>query len=550
MPVAAPARPPGAAVTLGSTTPRIWTPPLVAGPPGPCGCGCALTPRTSLGFQCVEFARTILGIKLLPWQRWLLIHAMELRRDGRFRFRTILILVARQNGKTTLIEVKNLFKMFILKVPLIIGTAQILDYAEESWDKAVEIVESIPDLAACIQHVDRTNGKKALRLIHGSRWKIATASRKGGRSLSADDVNLDELREHHTWESWAAVTKTTMARKKAQIWALTNAGDDRSVVLNQLQEKGQSTAEKLIDLLAKMVVAEAEEITRAAAEEGIDLSFGHFEWSAPADCATDDPRMWAMANPSMGYPQGISVEALSSAQQTDPDPVFRTECLCQRVPNVVPPKIPIPAWLSCKDTASHIAGGVVLTWTVAWDRSAAAILAAGYRSDGIPHVEMIDYREGTDWVAARFGGICGRQPVIATVYDPGGPGASLLPEILAELPTNPPYRRVQLDPKSLTMREVAQGCARTYDAARDKQMRHLGDDRLLHMLRNSAWRNLSDMWAWDLKNALTDICGLVGFSNALEGLALYGQPPPPPAPPTMTDDFEAIAEHPLAVAGF
>jgi hypothetical protein len=58
-----------------------------------------------------------------------------------------------------------------------------------------------------MEQVDRTNGKKALKLAHGSRWKVAAASRKGGRSLSADDVNLDELREHHSWDSWGAVTK-------------------------------------------------------------------------------------------------------------------------------------------------------------------------------------------------------------------------------------------------------------------------------------------------------------------------------------------------------
>ncbi|GAA4568706.1 hypothetical protein GCM10023193_50810 [Planotetraspora kaengkrachanensis] len=69
---------------LGSTTPRLWTPPLVTGRRGPCGCGCALTPKTSLGFSCVDFARDVLGIELLPWQRWLLIHALELRPDGRF----------------------------------------------------------------------------------------------------------------------------------------------------------------------------------------------------------------------------------------------------------------------------------------------------------------------------------------------------------------------------------------------------------------------------------------------------------------------------------
>ena len=536
MPVAAPARP----RLLGSTTPRIWTPPLVQGPPGPCGCGCALTPRTSLGFQCVEFAATILGITLLPWQRWLLIHAMELRKDGRFRFRTVLVLVARQNGKTTLIEVKNLFKMFVLKVPLIIGTAQILDYAEESWDKAVEIVESIPELAGLVQHVDRTNGKKALRLIHGSRWKIATASRKGGRSLSADDVNLDELREHHNWESWGAVSKTTMARKKAQVWAATNAGDDRSVVLNSLQEKGQAVAEKLIELLARLVVAEAEAITAAAAAEGIDTSFGHFEWSAPADCPTDDPAMWAMANPSLGYPQGISVEALSAAQQTDPEPVFRTECLCQRVPDLEPSKIPMTAWVKCKDPHSQIVGPVVLTWEVSWRQDAGAILLSGRRHDGLPQIEMVEYREGVDWIPGRFGQIAGRNQVLDIVYDPAAPGASILSEITERLPGG-------MEPRALTMRQVAQGCGRIYNLALAGTFRHLGDERLVEMLRRSATRSLADMWAWDRKHSRGDICGLVGGTNVLHALMTAPEPEEPPAAP-MVERATPDMSHTLALA--
>jgi hypothetical protein len=489
----------------GSTLPRIYTPPLVTGPPGPCGCGCALTPDTSLGFSAVQFAEEVLGLQLLPWQRWLLIHGFELRADGRFRFRTILVLVARQNGKTTLVEVKNLWKMFVLRVLLVIGTAQILDYAEESWDKAVEIVESIPELRAEIEHVDRTNGKKALKLTNGTRWKIAAASRRGGRSLSADDVNLDELREHHTWDSWAAVTKTTMARSNAQIWAVTNSGDDRSIVLNDLQEKGRATAE----------------------DPSADPSMGLFEWSAPDDCPIDDPQYWAMANPSLGYPQGISIEALRSAAATDPEPVFRTECLCQRVPELLPSKIPLTAWVNCRDPRSEIAGGVVLTWEVSWRRDKGAIVVAGLRSDGLPHVELIDYRDDTGWIAGRLGEICGRQPVIAVVFDPAGPGASLLTEVAERLPAKPNL----IEPKPLSMREVAYACGRMYDAAITGQLRHLGDDRLLEMLRRSATRSLADAWAWDRKHAAGDISGLVGATNALHGLMVYGQPKTPAAPP-------------------
>jgi phage terminase large subunit-like protein len=261
-----------------------------------------LTPATSLGFSAVDFAQEVLGIRPLPWQRWLLIHAHELRPDGRFRFRTLVVLVARQNGKTSIVEVKNLWKMFVLGVPLVIGTAQNLDISEESWDKAVEIIEGTPELAAEVAHIDRTNGKKAIRTTGGSRWKIAAASRRGGRGLSGDDVNLDELREHQTWDAWGAVSKTTMARRNAQVWAFSNAGDDKSIVLNELQKQARAAAEN----------------------PELDPTLGLFEWSAPddvkctcgkpdamhePDCRLLDRAAWAAANPSLGYT--VTEEALS-----------------------------------------------------------------------------------------------------------------------------------------------------------------------------------------------------------------------------------------------
>lgn len=511
---------------LGSTTPRIYTAPLVIGRPGPCGCGCALTRKTSKGFEAIEFAEEVVGIDLLPWQRWLFIHALELLPDGRFRFRTVLVLVARQNGKTTWVEIKNLWKMFVLRVPLVIGTAQNLDISEESWDKAVEIAESVPDLAQDIRHVDKTNGKKALKiggkdeetgLDWSSRWKIAAASRKGGRGLSGDDVNLDELREHHTWESWAAVTKTTMARAKAQIWAITNAGDDRSVVLNSLHESARAAIE-------------ATESGEAPDEDAPGL----FEWSAPDDCPIDDPQMWALANPSLGYPQGITPAALRSAMKTDPEPVFRTECLCQRVPDLVPSKIPLAAWVKCADPKSKMVGGLVLTWELSWDRSYGAIGIAGYRQDSIPHIELIDYRQGPDYIPGRIGELVKKHQILAVVFNPGGPGASMLTEVTDRLPT-------KLEPKGMTARDQANACGRIYDAATTGALKHLGDDRILEALRKSATRPLVDAWAWDMRTSTGEISPLSVVTNALHGLYVYGKPPTPAPAPMVTKTTETAS---------
>lgn len=479
----------------GSTLPRLWTRPLARGLAGPCGCGCALSPATSLGFSAVQFAEDVLGFTLIPWQRWLLIHALETLPDGRFRFRTVLVLVARQNGKTTLVEVKNLWKMFVLRVPLVIGTAQNLDVAEESWNKAVEIVEGTPDLAAEIQHVDKTNGKKALCLVGGSRWKVAAASRRGGRGFAADDVNLDELREHQTWDSWAAVTKTTMARRKAQVWAFSNAGDDKSLVLNSIQDKARLTA--------------GDDIAP-------DGSVGLFEWSAPDDCDIDDPAFLAMANPSLGYT--ITEESLQAARETDPEPVFRTECLCQRVPDLEPSKIPLAAWLRCTDKNSQIVGRMALAWEVSWDRTRAAIAVAGPREDGLTHVEVIDCGEGTEWVAPRLAELVQRHDVGVVAVDPSGPAGALLVEVTAVV-------AAWLEPKLMTARDMAHACGQLYDATTAGRIRHLGDDRLTEALRHSAVRTLADAWAWDRKHATGDVTPLGAVTAAVWGLA--SMPPPP-----------------------
>lgn len=377
----------------GSTTPRLWTKPLVNGPPGPCGCGCPLTPDTSLGFSAVDFARDVIGFEPLPWQRWLLIHALELKPDGKFRFRNILILVARQNGKTSLVEIKNLWKMFVLGAQ-VLGTAQDLDVSEESWDNAVEICEGIPELAVEIKDVIKVNGKKALKLSNGARWKVKAATRRGGRGFTGDDVNLDELREHKTWMAWGAVTKTTMARRNAQVWSITNAGDDESIVLNDIQGK------------ARLTVTEPES----------DLQMGLFEWSVPdevkctcrrvrptphaSSCQLADPKLWVMANPSFGYT--ITFDAMLSALNTDPDEIFLTECLCQRVPDLEAGDIDRASWERMLDPESKRQGDVTIGVDLNPTQDAASIGLFGIRADGREHFQLMDCRPGIDWVPARL----------------------------------------------------------------------------------------------------------------------------------------------------
>lgn len=301
---------------VGRAEARLWTRPLRK-----------LTPRTSKGFEVAEFARNVLGIELMPWQRWLLIHALELLPDGRYRFQYVFVFVSRQNGKTTLLAVLALWRLLVDGARLVLGTSTNLDYARESWEQAVSFAKD-SDYAApeFVWPERRTNGEQTLTTTtsypdpDGSgeqlkrkpgRYKIAAATRRGGRSLSVDLGIADELREHADDEAWAALTGTTTARPDGQVWALSNMGDDSSTVLNYYRD---------------MLVLED---PATGAETVVDVHrHAIFEWSGPPGCAFDDWSAIAQANPALGHT--IDVDTMRGKMLLKPA-VYRTEHLCQRV---------------------------------------------------------------------------------------------------------------------------------------------------------------------------------------------------------------------------
>lgn len=432
---------------LGSETPRIFTPPLRE-----------LTDETTLGFAAIEFAVKTCGIDLYPWQRWLLIHSLELdpaltvstladrgRLDPIFRFRKVIVLVARQNGKSTLSQVLSLFFLYELGTDLVLGTAQDLDTAEEVWDGALDIIEDTPELAALADTPVKANGKKAIRLVTGERYKVKAANRRAGRGLSGDLILLDELREHQSWDAWGAITKTTMARPAAMIWALSNAGDATSIVLRYLRKAahaavGDPDGINADDDAAALLPSETQvEEMEDLDDEGLDLddfeedadTLGIFEWSAPPDCSVHDRDGWAQANPSMGH--GISERTLAGDAKGDPEWVFRTECLCQWSEGSLDGPFPPGSWDEGADTESRIDPDSERAWCVdvSQDRGMSYIGVAGHREDGEPHVEVVAQRAGTSWVTEWFEAKESRRQWPVTLQAKGAPVSSLLEDLQA-----------------------------------------------------------------------------------------------------------------------
>lgn len=503
-----------------------------------------LTRETTLGFDVIDFARDVLGITLFPWQCWLLLHMLELLPDGTLRFRTVVVLVARQNGKSTLSQVLALWFMIVWGWPLVLGTAQDLETAEEVWQGAVDLVEEDPELSKLLRRVVKVNGKKALELTSGSRYKVKAANRRAGRGFTGNLIMLDELREHQSWDAWGAITKTTMARAEALVLALSNAGDATSIVLRYLRKMahaavgdpdgicGSDDPSSLLPSAGEVDAIDMDDDLEPDDFEQDEDTLGLFEWSAPPGCDKWDRDGWAQADPAMNHPNGIPERNIAAACKTDPEWVFRTEVLCQWSDGSLEGPFPPGQWERGVDMASSIAEGGALSFAldVSADRTHSHVAVAGLRADGLPHVEVVASRAGTDWPVEWFESRATEDaPMTVVVQAKGAPASSLIDDLKAV----PHVTVVEWGGADL-----GNATARLYDLVkasalvevdgqgpRRQGLCHLPQPLLDVAAATAVPKILTDGgMAWDRRKSPVDIAPLVAVTGALWHALLRSEP--------------------------
>lgn len=388
---------------VGRETPRLWTKPLRE-----------LTPETSRGFEVIDFARDFLHVELRPWQKWLLIHGLELLPNGSYRFRRVIVLVARQNGKTMLAAVLACWWLFVEsqrdpeRVPpvdfKVLGTAQNLDIAREPWgkvkrwadpdpDEAESAAAAIPALQQATAKVLDANGKEQILAQSLAHYEVRAA--RSARGKPAARVLMDELREQDNWSAWNATSQTAKSFWNGQLWGLSNAGSAKSVVLKAQREYGL----KLIDEQAEFMAHDGADLADYA--EAHDATVALFEWSAPDGCPLDDVEGILQANPSIGY-GGITVASCISDSRSMPEADYRTEVLCQWVVAQVIGYIQIRDWRECEvdPEAVSVPRGARTVWGVdtSQDRSMTFVASATLLEDGRPFVQVIAARAGMLWL--------------------------------------------------------------------------------------------------------------------------------------------------------
>lgn len=422
-----------------------------------------------------------------PWQQWAVIHAGELLPDGRPRFRIVLLIVARQNGKTHLCAVLALYWMFVERIRLILGTSTKLDYAAESWKAAVQYALDVPALAKRVPSrggVLSGKGAETLTTVERCRYKIGTADRKGGRSLPVERLICDELREHADWSAYNASVYAMNAQPHGQAFLISNQGDEKAVVLRELRKQA-------LDYI----------------DTGTgDYRMGLMEYSAPDGADLMDPHTWAMANPQLGrridHDTMWSQAVKATAADADPEMLtgFLTENLCMDVPSL-DPAIKPAAWAMCRDPAdlSGARGRIAAFIDLSPDGLHATLAAAALLPDGRVRVETVQAWSG---------------PGTAAQVERELPGwvARVRPQVLGWMPTGPaaavaavladrrkkgvrgwPPPGVTVDEVRAEMPALCMGFGALVDAG---GLAHSGQELLDHQVSRAERLHRGDVWVF------------------------------------------------------
>ena len=248
---------------------------------------------------------------LLPWQEVAITELCRVQENGNWAAPTGVVLVARQSGKTHLMRMRMLAGLFLWNERLQVGVAQNRDIALESFRALIDVIDNFKWLRKEVKSITRANGREEILLKNGCRYKVLAPTPGSARGLSVDTVFLDELRQHKTFDAYAALAYTLNARPNPQMLGFSNAGDSQSVVLNALRDRALNMIEQDVD---------------------DDLIW--LEWSASPNRKLNDHQGWAEANPALGHT--IKIENLAARMGDDPA-LIQTEMLCRWVETLSSP---------------------------------------------------------------------------------------------------------------------------------------------------------------------------------------------------------------------
>lgn len=462
------------------------------------------------GEDALELAR-LARMEPDEWQGRVVYGALGQDRYGHPTAAEVGLIVGRQNGKGGCIEIVSLNGLYLRRHKMVY-TAHLMATSRKIRERIQFLIESVPDFDKEVKQIRTANEEQSI-VLKPQPTIISSASAISVR----DEPRIDFVaRTSNAARGWAgydvvffdeafALTSTMVgalmpimfARQDWQIWYVSMGGMANSDALRQVR--------------ARALTGEPE--------------LAYYEWSVPEDVyrlapqyVANMPAAWEQANPAAGG--RISYKTLKNAQRAMDPGEFAREVLCVWDDPGGALLIPIPLWNRLIDPTSQIVSQMVMAIDCSPGLVSGCIGVAGYRSDGIPHVEItsrdgvLDHRAGTDWVVPRVKELDDAWHPVAWMMDASGPGRALLTDLA----------KVGIEPVLLSSRELGEACGSLLiDAtgADSNRLRHLGQQNIVDAIKAAQKRDIVDAWIFSRRASDQDITPLMMVTMALHGLAVH-----------------------------
>lgn len=466
----------------------------------------------SAGDDAIEWAESIgwddrVGhgfYQLDEWQRFCIRGMLSEDAEARLCAEVALLIVARQNGKGTVLEVVELYALFVLELPLILHTAHLGETSADHMARLWAAISSDPELAGqCKQGlskgsevIERAGGAD----LGGGEIRFRTRSKKGGRGGSPQMVVFDEA---------LFLTPQQVSAILPSLSAQTMRHDKPILIYASSAPIGES--EQLHNVRAAILRGEMPKAFMA--EWSVELPDMGGDLAAAIRAVMDDPESLWQANPGAGIridptwclttergnmtPETWCIERLGVVFSADGDSGI----------------IPANSWTVCRDATSTVEAGRIAL-AVGPGGSWSAIGLAGERPDGSLHLEVVRHAMGTDWlVAAAKAGVEQYGPLLV---DPKTPTMGVVADL----------EKAGVELEELATADVTKACAELQLDVKNCRVRHLDQPELNAAVAGVDIRPVNEAWVFSARASSVDITPLLAVTLAAHGARVSGSVDP------------------------
>lgn len=322
------------------------------------------------------------GMVLDPWQQMAICDWMALTPWGKWMHRTCGGSVARQNGKSGLVEGRAETGM-IMYNEQVLYTAHLQKTSTETFEEMAAFFDT-PALRKQVKDIKTALGREQIILKSGARIKFLARTRNGGRGQHGDLLIFDEAQELDENQQASFLPAISASANPQTIYVGTPPDPEAAgTVFRGIRDNAKS---------------------------GKSTSTTWFEFSVPEIGDVRDRQRWAETNPALGR-RILESTIEGECDQMDPD-MFARERLGWWSPvrsEKVEYVIDVDSWDACRSDEPKPEGKTAYGVKFSADGSAVCLCGAVVPPDGPARVSLIEKQPTgiglqwlADWLCARY----------------------------------------------------------------------------------------------------------------------------------------------------